>query len=286
MAIDYPAILALAFPEERWSWTSDQSILYALAVGVPPFSDDPAEQRYIHRRLGPEVLPSFLSVAGASGQLSARRIGIDRRRRLHGAQSLIVHAPPPPEGVAITQVTIEECLDKGDSGAAIVSRGETFDSGGRHLATTRMTSFARGDGHFGGPRGGGASAWVAPRAADIRLTVPITPLSPALFGLIRDKNPLHTDPEAASRSGFTRPVVHGLCLFGIACRLAMTRIQEFRGLRFAEQHVRFAGPVHPGDVLDFSFWIEGHDLRFVADVQRDGRPALSHGLTRFATDNI
>lgn len=284
MAIDYPAILSLEFPDERWSWTADHSILYALAVGVSPLSADPAEYRYLHRRLGPDVLPSFMAVAGASAQLGARKLGIDRRGRLHGDQSLVVHAPIPAEGTAVTRVRIEECWDKGDKGAAIVSAAETFDAHGVHLATSRMTSFARADGNFGGPRGTAAASIMPGRDPDLRIMVPITPLYPALFSLIRDKNPLHTDPEAALRSGFAKPVVHGLCLFGIACRLAMTQVPALDGLRFAEQRLQFSGPVHPGDILEFSFWLEGLAVHFSAQVAGSDRQALRHGFMRFVDD--
>lgn len=279
MPIDYPAILALSFPEERWSWSEDQVILYALAVGVPPLSADPAESVLIHRRLGPDVLPSFMSVAGASGQLGARRLGIDRRRRLHGDQSLILHAPVPASGTAVTRASIEQCWDKGDRGAAIISRADTFDANGRPLATSRMTSFARGEGHFGGPRGHSEAPSLPLRAPDATIDVAVSPYNAALFALIRDRNPLHTDPEAAALAGFDRPVVHGLCLFGMACRLATTRIEPLRGLRMVEQHVRFAAPAHPGDQLTFAFWLESDLVRFGADAGE--RKILTHGRMRF-----
>lgn len=77
-----------------------------------------------------------------------------------------------------------------------------------------------------------------------------------LYRLCGDYNPLHVDPQIAEASGFDRPILHGLCTLGFACRAVLDRCACGDAKRFRAARARFVGTVAPGDVLKTSMWIE------------------------------
>ena len=85
------------------------------------------------------------------------------------------------------------------------------------MKTTRSI-FARGEGGFGGDRGPSASSAVPERAADYVIDIPVLPQQALLYRLCGDRNPLHSDPEFAAAAEFPRPILHGLCTYGMTCK--------------------------------------------------------------------
>ncbi len=90
----------------------------------------------------------------------------------------------------------------------------------------------------------------------------------AFYRLNGDRNAMHIDPVTAVQGGgFSRPILHGLCFFGIAGKHVYQRYGAFKNIR-----VRFAGTVDPGQTLQ-----DG-------DVERGGGGAVSdEGLSRRAS---
>ena len=69
-----------------------------------------------------------------------------------------------------------------------------------------------------------------------------------------DRNPLHIDPAAAKRGGFDRPILHGLCTYGIATRSLVMGPLNGDVVRLKEFKARFSSSVYPGDTLTTEGW--------------------------------
>ncbi|WP_349256008.1 MaoC/PaaZ C-terminal domain-containing protein [Pseudonocardia sp.] len=78
---------------------------------------------------------------------------------------------------------------------------------------------------------------------DLVLTVPTRQDQALLYRLCGDDNPLHLDPEAAARVGFDRPILHGLCAYGIVGRVLLAAYAASVPARFHSLAARFQAGV-------------------------------------------
>ena len=266
MPIAFPQILNVALEPESWSWDERDCLIYALAIG---FGRDPLDRReleYVSEGPNFRTATAFASVSGASAGLRGEVLGINPRLRVHGEARAVFLAPVPVGGTGIGHTRVIAAYDHGPKvGAAIISRTDLTDAAGAPLATVDMTSFARGDGGFGGPPGP-ASPALPDRAPDRTAEVVTLPNQALLFRLLRDRNKLHSDPGRAAAAGFPRPILHGLCLFGIAWRALLMEFADWAPEAIRELSVRFARPVFPGDTISFRFWRQDGEVVFEASV--------------------
>ena len=57
-------------------------------------------------------------------------------------------------------------------------------------------------------------------------------------------------------AGFEKPILHGLCTYGITCKKIMESDFENNPLKVSEISARFSGPVTPGNTLEIHSWTE------------------------------
>jgi acyl dehydratase len=171
--------------------------------------------------------------------------------------------------------------DKGDKGAVIYSETVLTDAkSGEMIATLTGSTFARGDGGFGGPSEGAPEPHAVPtRAPDLSLDFPTRPDQALIYRLSGDRNPLHADPKIAAIAGFPRPILHGLCTYGITCRAVMQAFADFEPARIKSHQVRFSSPVFPGETITVDLWKDGDVVSFEARIKDRGVVVVRNGKT-------
>nr|WSX20280.1 MaoC/PaaZ C-terminal domain-containing protein [Streptomyces tubercidicus] len=266
------------------AWDHKDVQLYHLGIGAgaatpekPHPVTDPDELRYtLESAL--HVLPSFATVAGGgmalAGGLSAPGIDVDLAAVLHGGQTVTVHRALPVRGRATQTSSVPAVYDKGKA-AVIVLRSEVADDNGP-LWTCDTQIFVRGEGGFGGERGPSARLELPDRAPDLSTERPLRPDQALLYRLSGDWNPLHADPEFAKLAGFDRPILHGLCTYGVALKAVVDTVLGGDVARVRSYTTRFAGVVFPGETLRIRLWREpGRVLVSVTAADRDEAPVLA-----------
>ena len=137
---------------------------------------------------------------------------------------------------------------------------------------------ARGDGGFGGRPGTGPAPHRAPRRdPDLSCDTPTRADQALLFRLNGDRNPLHADPDAALAAGFSIPILHGLCTYGIACRAILQTICDYDHTLIEGFDARFSLPVMPGDTITTDMWQDGNIVSFQCSVKERGCVVLRNG---------
>ena len=120
---------------------------------------------------------------------------------------------------------------------------------------------------------------VPERVADLEVSYATLPQAALIYRLSGDYNPLHADPDFSARAGFERPILHGLCTYGMAARAVIERVLDFDAARLRRIAVRFTSPVWPGETLRYELWRESDTvLRLRARVDARNAVVLDNGV--------
>lgn len=279
MVLPYDDILALS-SETRFAWSEQDTILYALGIGMP---SDPLDERQlafvVEDRL--VAVPTLVVTMGFDGG-ALGQIGYDYGKVLHGEQAITLHRPVPISGSGVAHARIIGAWDKGKDKGAVFTQETvlTLDGQDTPLATLLTTTFARVDGGFGGPSQGQPAPHAVPsRPADASVEIPTTRSQALLYRRSGDLNPLHADPSAARAAGFPEPILHGLCFYAMCLRAVMARYCDGDPARVRHHAVRFSAPVFPGETLVVDLWRDGDVVSFEARVQERGVIVARNGKT-------
>ncbi|WDP90831.1 MAG: SDR family NAD(P)-dependent oxidoreductase [Desulfobacter sp.] len=250
MALNLESIGKKIGPHTR-DYTWNDVVLYAMGVGAG-FSD----LEYCYEK-DLKVIPSFSFASIADfGFLSsiAQSANLNLAGILHGEQELIFHNPIPVEGTLTTEGKITHMYDKGDKGALVVAEFDTFHSNGQKLFTSIATIFSRLDGNFGGPGAPAAEVVFPDREPDFVVDGRPTENQPLLYRLSGDLFQLHADPDFAKASGFEKPIMHGLCTHGYACRALVGSLIPGAPEQARRMGCRFSKTLYPGEPIETHIW--------------------------------
>jgi acyl dehydratase len=279
MPINLDLALGAELPPDEFSWTSSDIQLYHLGLGAGSDPLDPHELRYLTDGT-PQVLPTFGNVAQSFHMTKPPTvqfpgIDIELSKVLHASEAVIAPGPIPASGTGTAVTRFTDIWDKGKA-AVIWSETTVTAPDGSLLWTQKRSIFARGEGGFGGERGPSTSSDAPEREPDLVLEIPTLPQQALLYRLCGDRNPLHSDPEFASAAGFPKPILHGLCTYGMTCKALVDALLDGDVAQVGSYGARFAGVVFPGETLQANIWKQdGGFIGTVTAPSRDNAVALA-----------
>ena len=97
-----------------------------------------------------------------------------------------------------------------------------------------------------------------------------------------DRNPLHRDPKIARMAGFPKPILHGLCSYGTACRAVISTVCKYDPTRITSFDVRFSSPVYPGETIVTEMWVDGNVVSYRSRLKERDVVVLNNGKCTIA----
>ena len=278
MAIDYEKIMSLETKNQEFSYSDRETMLYGLGIGFgkDPLNDE--ELKFVYER-DLKTVPSMATVV-SWGAGNMRESGINYLLVLHGEQRLKMHEPLPHSADILVDSSVKGVFDKGkEKGALIITETDIkLKEDEKLLCTLSSTTFARGDGGFGGPSDGAPEPHLIPeRKSDYEFSADTEPNQALIYRLSGDRNPLHSDPEIAKAAGFDIPILHGLCTYGTACRTIISNVCDYDSTLIEEFNVRFSSPVYPGEKISTEIWKDDNVISFRCWVRDRNVMVLNNG---------
>jgi acyl dehydratase len=279
-------LTAYAFPETRQSYSERDAILYALGLGIGDCPTDPTQLRFTYEK-DLDVLPTMAVVLAHPGFWAANdELGIDWTRMLHGEQGLSLYRPLPCRGDVVGRSRIRDVVDRGEEkGALLYYERDIVDANtGELIATSRQTLVCRGNGGFSDEESTPPPELhaVPTRAPDHVRELKTLPQMALLYRLSGDLNPLHADPDVATKAGFERPILHGLATYGIGGRIILDNVCGSDPARLKSFDVRFTAPLFPGETIRTELWVDGNIVSLRSEAVGREKIIMDNGRAEIA----
>jgi acyl dehydratase len=283
LPIDLAKAIGAELTGTTFSWDDQDVILYHLGIGAGNPPTDPDELRYVYEG-DLRVLPTYVTIPQFPVMMSmgfAPGFDIDLAMILHGEHEIVIHETIPTSGTVTQTGRVTDVFDKGKGALAVVEVLSVLEKTGQPLFTNRARIFIRGEGGFGGDSGPATTDLTPERDPDHVVESTTIPQQALLYRMASgDKNPLHVDPGFAAFAGFDRPILHGLCTYGIVAKAAVDSAIASGPEAVASFRARFSGVVFPGETLITRIWEEGDHLVVTAEAKERSTMVLSNGVMR------
>lgn len=281
MPIDIEKAIGGELPAITFRWSQDDIILYNLGIGAGDPPDDPAELKYAYEAALVAV-PSFGTIPPFAMMMSLGTvdgIDIELSRVLHGDQTLTVHSPIPTSGTVTQNGRVVDVFDRGRGALIVLEVVSVLEKTGEPLFTNRSGIYIRGEGGFGGEPGPGSANKPPERQPDDVVETHTLPQQALLYRMSSgDRNPLHADPTFAALAGFDRPILHGLCTYGVVLKAVTESVLGGEPERVGSYEARFTGHVFPGETLVTRIWEEEDRFLIETDVEERDTTVLSNAV--------
>ena len=279
MTINYDEIMNLTSENVEISYSDKDSILYSLGIGL---GNDPMnlnELKYVYEN-SQSVLPSMATNFQYHSPLLLKT-NINFIMVVHGEQRLSITNALPVSGDFIANAKVIGCYDKGPARGAIIEVETTVKNkkNNEEICKLVSTTFARGDGGFGGPDSPKKEIFIPDDEPDYVSEISTKPDQALIFRLSGDYNPLHSDPNFAKAAGFEKPILHGMCTYGIACRSLVNEICENDASKLKRFDCRFSSPVYPGETIITEMWKKDKMIYFNSKVKERDKLVLKNGVS-------
>lgn len=277
------ALKAHRFDSKRVSYTWKDTALYNFSVGGGADPMDEKELGLVYEKKL-SALPTIAAVLAQPGAWIAEpKFEANFLKLLHGEQTLEIHNPIPPQGEIEGAYAVQAVIDKGEGkGALVVFEKRITDvANDKPLCTVTTTLFLRADGGCG-------NYGTAPAPQPAAPTTDFKPIGTVktgdrwalLYRLNGDLNPIHIDPTAGKKAGFEKPILHGLCTYGVVGYILTRSFCDYDPSRLASLNVRFSSPVYPGETIRVEGVRDGGNVYFQAVVTERNQVVLSNGFAR------
>ncbi|CUM65433.1 uncharacterized protein PRCAT00003072001 [Priceomyces carsonii] len=272
--------------DPKFTFTDKEVILYNLGLGATA-----KELKYVYENDSDfQVIPTFAHLptfnSGNSLYSFSKLLkNFNPMYLLHGEHYLKIEKfPIPTEATIETFFTPLEVIQKG-SNTIVVQGSKSVDVNTKEtLFSNEATFFIRkceGETKKYAERNSFAtSQFISPSTEpDFTTSIKISEDQAALYRLSGDRNPLHIDPAFAKGAGFDKPILHGMCTYGLSAKALLDQFGPFTEIKG-----RFTGIVFPGETLKLLAWKQGNTVLFQVQVVERKTIAINNAAIKLLSN--